>query len=115
MHAGMNFRVCFPHGHIGCRVIASSFNAGRSPLSRLLSLPSWLLPEVPALRAPLPSPTPLARKDDVCAPFFLPGCGGCGAEIKNGQSLVALDKHWHLGCFKCKTCGKQLNAEYISK
>ncbi|XP_065770534.1 actin-binding LIM protein 2 isoform X12 [Muntiacus reevesi] len=42
-------------------------------------------------------------------------CGGCGVEIKNGQSLVALDKHWHLGCFKCKTCGKQLNAEYISK
>ncbi|XP_070118901.1 actin-binding LIM protein 2 isoform X45 [Equus caballus] len=42
-------------------------------------------------------------------------CGGCGTEIKNGQSLVALDKHWHLGCFKCKTCGKQLNAEYISK
>uniref|UniRef100_A0A4X1SSN9 Actin binding LIM protein family member 2 n=1 Tax=Sus scrofa TaxID=9823 RepID=A0A4X1SSN9_PIG len=48
-----------------------------------------------------------------CAPSA--GCGGCGAEIKNGQSLVALDKHWHLGCFKCKTCGKQLNAEYISK
>ncbi|XP_038333629.1 actin-binding LIM protein 2 isoform X32 [Canis lupus familiaris] len=42
-------------------------------------------------------------------------CGGCGAEIKNGQSLVALDKHWHLGCFKCETCGKQLDAEYISK
>uniref|UniRef100_A0A8C4L7J2 Actin-binding LIM protein 2 n=1 Tax=Equus asinus asinus TaxID=83772 RepID=A0A8C4L7J2_EQUAS len=42
-------------------------------------------------------------------------CGGCGTEIKKGQSLVALDKHWHLGCFKCKTCGKQLNAEYISK
>ncbi|XP_022410452.1 actin-binding LIM protein 2 isoform X24 [Delphinapterus leucas] len=43
------------------------------------------------------------------------GCKGCGVEIKNGQSLVALEKHWHLGCFKCKTCGKQLNAEYISK
>ncbi|XP_027944463.1 actin-binding LIM protein 2 isoform X1 [Eumetopias jubatus] len=42
-------------------------------------------------------------------------CGGCGTEIKNGQSLVALDKHWHLGCFKCETCGKQLDAEYISK
>ncbi|XP_071609514.1 actin-binding LIM protein 2 isoform X3 [Heliangelus exortis] len=42
-------------------------------------------------------------------------CGGCGSEIKNGQSLVALDKHWHLGCFKCNTCGKLLNAEYISK
>uniref|UniRef100_A0A2K6GV41 Actin-binding LIM protein 2 n=1 Tax=Propithecus coquereli TaxID=379532 RepID=A0A2K6GV41_PROCO len=45
----------------------------------------------------------------------LRSCGGCGAEIKNGQALVALDKHWHLGCFKCKTCGKLLNAEYISK
>ncbi|XP_045845796.1 actin-binding LIM protein 2 isoform X7 [Meles meles] len=42
-------------------------------------------------------------------------CGGCGTEIKNGQSLVALEKHWHLGCFKCETCGKQLDAEYISK
>uniref|UniRef100_A0A2I2ZL05 Actin binding LIM protein family member 2 n=1 Tax=Gorilla gorilla gorilla TaxID=9595 RepID=A0A2I2ZL05_GORGO len=42
-------------------------------------------------------------------------CGGCGTEIKNGQALVALDKHWHLGCFKCKSCGKLLNAEYISK
>ncbi|XP_043400637.1 actin-binding LIM protein 2 isoform X14 [Chelonia mydas] len=45
----------------------------------------------------------------------LRNCGGCGAEIRNGQSLVALDKYWHLGCFKCKTCGKLLNAEYISK
>ncbi|XP_055479783.1 actin-binding LIM protein 2 isoform X1 [Psammomys obesus] len=45
----------------------------------------------------------------------LRNCGGCGLEIKNGQALVALDKHWHLGCFKCKTCGKLLNAEYISK
>ncbi|XP_017583021.1 PREDICTED: actin-binding LIM protein 2 [Corvus brachyrhynchos] len=47
--------------------------------------------------------------------FSLADCGGCGSEIKNGQSLVALDKHWHLGCFKCNTCGKLLNAEYISK
>uniref|UniRef100_A0A8D2CUC5 Actin-binding LIM protein 2 n=1 Tax=Sciurus vulgaris TaxID=55149 RepID=A0A8D2CUC5_SCIVU len=45
----------------------------------------------------------------------LRSCGGCGSEIKNGQALVALDKHWHLGCFKCKACGKLLNAEYISK
>lgn len=28
---------------------------------------------------------------------------------------MALDKHWHLGCFKCKVCNKVLNAEYISK
>ncbi|XP_071470219.1 actin-binding LIM protein 2 isoform X4 [Marmota flaviventris] len=45
----------------------------------------------------------------------LRSCGGCGSEIQNGQALVALDKHWHLGCFKCKACGKLLDAEYISK
>nr|XP_013012963.1 actin-binding LIM protein 2 isoform X18 [Cavia porcellus] len=48
-------------------------------------------------------------------PLGLRSCGGCGLEIKNGQALVALEKHWHLGCFKCETCGKQLSAEYISK
>ncbi|KAM4854442.1 actin-binding LIM protein 2 isoform 5-T5 [Thomomys bottae] len=48
-------------------------------------------------------------------PQGLRSCGGCGLEITDGQALVALDKHWHLGCFKCKTCGKLLNAEYISK
>ncbi|XP_067117329.1 LOW QUALITY PROTEIN: actin-binding LIM protein 2 [Osmerus mordax] len=42
-------------------------------------------------------------------------CCGCGKEFKNEQSLVALDKHWHLGCFKCQVCNKVLNAEYISK
>ncbi|KAG8591344.1 hypothetical protein GDO81_000133 [Engystomops pustulosus] len=45
----------------------------------------------------------------------LRNCGGCGLEIKNGQSLVALEKHWHLDCFKCKICGVHLKAEYISK
>ncbi|XP_061440989.1 actin-binding LIM protein 2 isoform X3 [Rhineura floridana] len=66
-------------------------------------------------------------KDCVCQKCSLPptgsnsnfpvlrNCGDCGSEIKNGQSLVALDKHWHLTCFKCKICGKLLNAEYISK
>ncbi|XP_076856060.1 actin-binding LIM protein 2 isoform X13 [Brachyhypopomus gauderio] len=42
-------------------------------------------------------------------------CCGCGKEFQNEQSLVALEKHWHLGCFKCKVCNKVLNAEYISK
>ncbi|CAI5783491.1 actin-binding LIM protein 2 isoform X2 [Podarcis lilfordi] len=66
-------------------------------------------------------------KDCICQKCSLPhagsnsnfpvlrNCGNCGSEIKNGQSLVALDKHWHLSCFKCKICGKLLNAEYISK
>ncbi|XP_026102890.1 actin-binding LIM protein 1-like isoform X20 [Carassius auratus] len=42
-------------------------------------------------------------------------CAGCGRDIKNGQALLALDGQWHLGCFKCKACGKVLSGEYISK
>ncbi|XP_064177369.1 actin-binding LIM protein 1 isoform X24 [Anguilla rostrata] len=42
-------------------------------------------------------------------------CAGCGRDIKNGQALLALERQWHLGCFKCKTCGKVLTGEYISK
>ncbi|XP_028845676.1 actin-binding LIM protein 1 isoform X39 [Denticeps clupeoides] len=42
-------------------------------------------------------------------------CIGCGRDIKNGQALLALDRQWHLGCFKCKACGKVLSGEYISK
>ncbi|XP_026555797.1 actin-binding LIM protein 2 isoform X3 [Pseudonaja textilis] len=64
-------------------------------------------------------------KECVCQKCSLPpagagcpvlrSCGNCGSDIKNGQSLVALDKHWHLTCFKCKICGKLLTGEYISK
>ncbi|KAL1262580.1 hypothetical protein QQF64_005319, partial [Cirrhinus molitorella] len=42
-------------------------------------------------------------------------CAGCGRDIKNGQALLALESQWHLGCFKCKACGKVLTGEYISK
>ncbi|XP_075332037.1 actin-binding LIM protein 1-like isoform X13 [Odontesthes bonariensis] len=42
-------------------------------------------------------------------------CAGCGRDIKNGQALLALDRQWHLGCFKCKACNKVLTGEYISK
>lgn len=68
-------------------------------------------------------------KECICQKCFVPStsgsgnitvqglrnCGGCALEIKNGQSLVALDKHWHLSCFKCKACDTLLSAEYISK
>ncbi|XP_048406684.2 actin-binding LIM protein 1 [Stegostoma tigrinum] len=42
-------------------------------------------------------------------------CAGCGRDIKNGQALLALERQWHLGCFKCKACGNVLTGEYISK
>uniref|UniRef100_I3JPM5 Actin binding LIM protein family, member 3 n=1 Tax=Oreochromis niloticus TaxID=8128 RepID=I3JPM5_ORENI len=42
-------------------------------------------------------------------------CAGCGEEIKQGQSLLALERQWHVSCFKCRTCGCALTGEYISK
>ncbi|CAF91493.1 unnamed protein product [Tetraodon nigroviridis] len=42
-------------------------------------------------------------------------CCGCGKEFLQEPSLVALDKHWHLGCFRCRICSKVLSAEYISR
>uniref|UniRef100_A0A803T8Q4 Actin binding LIM protein family member 3 n=1 Tax=Anolis carolinensis TaxID=28377 RepID=A0A803T8Q4_ANOCA len=42
-------------------------------------------------------------------------CAGCKEEIKQGQSLLALEKQWHVSCFKCQTCGVVLTGEYISK
>lgn len=47
--------------------------------------------------------------------FSSGNCAGCGRDIKNGQALLALETQWHLGCFKCKSCGKVLTGEYISK
>ncbi|KAK0135515.1 Actin-binding LIM protein 1 [Merluccius polli] len=47
--------------------------------------------------------------------FGSSNCAGCGRDIKNGQALLALDRQWHLGCFKCKACAKVLTGEYISK
>uniref|UniRef100_A0A3B3BLZ7 Actin binding LIM protein family, member 3 n=1 Tax=Oryzias melastigma TaxID=30732 RepID=A0A3B3BLZ7_ORYME len=42
-------------------------------------------------------------------------CAGCGDEIRQGQSLLALERQWHVSCFKCWTCGCVLTGEYISK
>ncbi|XP_072562344.1 actin-binding LIM protein 3-like isoform X3 [Paramormyrops kingsleyae] len=42
-------------------------------------------------------------------------CAGCKEEIKQGQSLLALEKQWHVSCFKCQSCGVVLTGEYISK
>uniref|UniRef100_A0A8C4RIK1 Actin binding LIM protein family member 2 n=1 Tax=Erpetoichthys calabaricus TaxID=27687 RepID=A0A8C4RIK1_ERPCA len=59
-----------------------------------------------------PQSQPTQGTSCLCSPS---DCCGCGKEFQNEQSLLALDKHWHLGCFKCRVCNKVLNAEYISK
>lgn len=27
-------------------------------------------------------------------------CAGCGTELKEGQALIALDRQWHIWCFR---------------
>lgn len=42
-------------------------------------------------------------------------CSGCGESIRSCQSLIALDRHWHLFCFTCSVCNKLLTSEYMTK
>ncbi|XP_018319106.1 actin-binding LIM protein 1 isoform X3 [Agrilus planipennis] len=42
-------------------------------------------------------------------------CAGCHEELKEGQALVALDRQWHIWCFKCGTCGVVLHGEYMGR
>ena len=31
-------------------------------------------------------------------------CAGCAEDLKDGQALMALDKQYHVWCFKCHSC-----------
>ncbi|XP_066246465.1 actin-binding LIM protein 2 isoform X3 [Euwallacea similis] len=42
-------------------------------------------------------------------------CAGCREDLKEGQVLVALDKSWHIWCFKCYTCSAVLHGEYMGR
>ena len=48
-------------------------------------------PALPTVPAPAPAPPPLGEDQ----------CAGCRQELKDGQALVALDKQYHIWCFKC--------------
>ena len=52
-------------------------------------------------------------------PYSLPlhflECAGCGDSIRTLQSVVALNRHWHLFCFTCYRCKKYLTTEYMHK
>ncbi len=45
--------------------------------------------------------------DDICA--------GCGEDLREGQALMALDKQYHIWCFKCRACDALLHGEYMGK
>ncbi|KAK7864065.1 hypothetical protein R5R35_002720 [Gryllus longicercus] len=44
-----------------------------------------------------------------------PECAGCQEELKEGQALIALERQWHIWCFKCHACGAVLHGEYMGK
>ncbi|XP_044594475.1 actin-binding LIM protein 3 isoform X5 [Cotesia glomerata] len=42
-------------------------------------------------------------------------CAGCSEKLQEGQALVALDRQWHVWCFKCHSCDTVLHGEYMGK
>ncbi|KAK0165194.1 hypothetical protein PV328_003734 [Microctonus aethiopoides] len=42
-------------------------------------------------------------------------CAGCNEKLQEGQALVALDRQWHVWCFKCHSCDSVLHGEYMGK
>lgn len=46
---------------------------------------------------------------------MLTECAGCQKELKEGQALIALDRQWHIWCFKCRACESVLHGEYMGK
>ena len=42
-------------------------------------------------------------------------CAGCHDDLLEGQALIALDRQWHIWCFKCAACSTLLHGEYMGK
>ncbi len=42
-------------------------------------------------------------------------CAVCRQKLCDGQALMALDKQYHMWCFKCNACGSLLQGEYMGK
>jgi len=42
-------------------------------------------------------------------------CAECGDDLRNGQALYALDRQWHIYCFKCHECSAVLHGEYMGR
>ncbi|XP_064465579.1 actin-binding LIM protein 3-like [Ornithodoros turicata] len=42
-------------------------------------------------------------------------CGGCQEELRDRQALIALDRQWHIWCFRCTSCNAVLHGEYMEK
>ncbi|CEF59528.1 Zinc finger, LIM-type domain and Villin headpiece domain-containing protein [Strongyloides ratti] len=56
----------------------------------------------PSIQSPIPSPIPNAT------------CAACSESLATGQVLLALEKQWHVWCFKCTECDAVLQGEYMA-
>jgi hypothetical protein len=50
-----------------------------------------------------------------CSVLVVTGCAGCSEELKEGQALIAMDRQWHVWCFRCAACSAMLHGEYMGK
>ncbi|XP_073969483.1 actin binding LIM protein Uncoordinated 115a isoform X4 [Rhodnius prolixus] len=50
-----------------------------------------------------------------CKFLFYLECSRCFQELKEGQAVIALDRQWHVWCFKCTDCGVPLHGEFMGK
>ncbi|KAL1513257.1 hypothetical protein ABEB36_002687 [Hypothenemus hampei] len=64
---------------------------------------------------PVREATPKTSPSKTNSPSLPNECAGCREDLKEGQVLVALDKSWHIWCFKCHSCQAVLHGEYMGK
>ena len=54
--------------------------------------------------------------EDCSATHLAPKCPGCLLSLgKDEQPLKALDKFWHVDCFKCAECNDPLRGKFLAK
>nr|CAD7458682.1 unnamed protein product [Timema tahoe] len=65
-------------------------------------------------QSPQASPSSVGGSGE-CFISLVSECAGCNEALKDGQALIALERQWHIWCFKCHTCGVVLHGEYMGK
>ncbi|XP_044732553.1 actin-binding LIM protein 3 isoform X3 [Chrysoperla carnea] len=63
--------------------------------------------QIPVRDTSTPQTSPTSNNPNACA--------GCQEELKEGQALIALNRQWHIWCFKCGSCQMVLHGEYMGK
>lgn len=70
---------------------------------------------IPVREASTPVGNSTATRGSGDGPADPGACAGCGNQLQEGQALVALDRQWHVWCFKCHSCDTVLHGEYMGK